>query len=191
MKVKAGWGFGCIGFFFTMMVSYYVFIYIFCQFWTRLLETTCNKKGSWRKVFVIGYAAVVTWQGTEFDQHGRHCCVRFIDTGVTSLLCCSPCCCCISLPAEGNPVQDRKRSRISWFLCEVTCAGAHMFYSDVQGARTWADIVCFSAGVTSSPNEQLSESRRGKRKRRSNRAVKETICTKTAADHTRSYLKAS
>lgn len=66
-----------------------------------------------------------------------------------------------------------------------------MFYSDLQGVRTWADIVCFSVGVTSSPNEQLSESKRGKRKRRSNCALKETICTKTAADHTRLYLKAS
>lgn len=47
VKVKAGRGFECIVFFLmAMMVSYYVFIYIFCQFWTRLLETTCNKKAS-------------------------------------------------------------------------------------------------------------------------------------------------
>lgn len=40
------------------------FYFFFFQFWTRLLETTF-KKWSWRKVFVIGCVALVTWQATK------------------------------------------------------------------------------------------------------------------------------
>lgn len=69
VMVKSGWGFEFIvfGFFFcigqvTMMTSDNFFF--FFQFWTRLLETTF-KKWSWRKVFVIGCVALVTWQETK------------------------------------------------------------------------------------------------------------------------------
>lgn len=60
VMVKSGWGFEFIVFggFFVQILFY------FFQFWTRLLEITF-KKWSWRKVFVIGCVALVTWQATK------------------------------------------------------------------------------------------------------------------------------
>lgn len=69
VMVKSGWGFEFIVFvwFFLYWPGHdddIRFYFIFFQFWTRLFETTF-KKWSWRKVFVIGCVALVTWQATK------------------------------------------------------------------------------------------------------------------------------